>query len=167
MEGLRTMKKILFFVLFFIFMISLDSVFALNLDINIPNKYQNVVAGERIYFEIAIDYPENTQRTNMRMEYLIMDKNNDIISQSKLLKDVVSHTSFMDFIVIPTNAKAGDYLIIINARDSESLKETVGASFGVSSINSSKIKMLFFILLGAIFLIICLILAVLVLNKGI
>jgi hypothetical protein len=128
--------------------ISIASVSALSVVVHVPEKYTDVNAGERFYFEIEVKYPENPSRKDLRLNYEI-SKNNKIIAESQVLKAVETQASFMDFIVIPENAKSGLHIIKVKISDYEGLSEEVSASFQVIK-RGSEIKTYFFILLGAV-----------------
>jgi len=83
--------------------INLTSVSALSLVVHVPEKYTDVHAGERVYFEIEVKYPENPTRKDLRLNYDIL-KDNAIISQAQVLKAIETQASFIDFIVIPEGA---------------------------------------------------------------
>jgi len=56
------MKKIFFIFLILMPFLSLNMANAMNADVYIPEKYSEVKAGERLYFELSIKYPENNRR---------------------------------------------------------------------------------------------------------
>jgi len=144
-------NKKLFFVLIFavvIFLWPKSQVFALSAIVHVPEKYTDVLAGERFYFEIEIKYPENTSRKDLRLEYDIT-KDGEIISQSKFLKAIETQASFMDYVVIPSSAEKGLYKIIVKITDYQDLNEETSASFNVKSKDNS-IFYYFLVLLGAI-----------------
>ncbi|MCW8965247.1 MAG: hypothetical protein OQK82_00960 [Candidatus Pacearchaeota archaeon] len=154
MGKINTMKNKINLILIGILLlgfINLTYVSALSVTIHVPEKYTNVVAGERFYFEIEIKYPENPKRKDLRLEYEILTKDGEIIAQSKVLKAVETQASFIDFIVIPENAKEGLHIVNIKVKDYEDLSEDVSASFYVKS--SNEIRLYFFILLGVITLV--------------
>lgn len=132
---------------------SLVNVSALSLIIHVPEKYIDVVAGERFYFEVDVKYPENLKRKNLIFQYELITADGDLVAISKVLKAVETQASFIDFIVVPESAEFGLYLINVNIRDSESLDEEISASFHVTSGSGYQIKLYFFILLGVIVLI--------------
>ena len=132
--------------------IHLTSVSALSLVVHVPEKYTDVHAGERVYFEIEVKYPENPTRKDLRLKYDIL-KDNAVISQSQVLKAVETQASFIDFIVIPEGAETGLYRIKVKVSDYEGLSEEVSASFHVIGKEGDKIKLYFFILLGAIIIV--------------
>ena len=146
-------KGILMILLILVFnFLSLTSVSALSIITHVPEKYTDVVAGERFYFEIEIKYPENPSRKDLKLNYEI-SKDGEIIAQAKVLKAIENQASFMDFIVIPTSAEKGMHIIKVGISDYESLSEEVEASFQVVTEGSEQIKMYFFILLGVIILV--------------
>ena len=142
------MKRILFFFTVGFFLINLASVSALSVVTHVPEKYTDVVAGERFYFEIEVKYPENPSRKDLKLNYEI-SKDGEVIAQSKVLKAIETQASFMDFIVIPESAEKGMHVIKVKISDYEDLSEEVEASFQVVSA-SGDIKIYFFILLGAV-----------------
>ena len=148
---LKEMIVIIIF-LFILNFISMASVSALSVVVHVPEKYTDVNAGERFYFEIEIKYPENPSRKDLRLNYEIL-RDDEIIAQSKVLKAVETQASFIDFIVIPESAEKGLHLIKVKISDYEVLSEEVSASFHVVSKGSGKLKTYFFILLGATILV--------------
>ncbi len=145
------MKRIclIMFGIVLLSLVSMASVSALSIVVHVPEKYTDVVAGERLYFEIEIKYPENPSRKDLRLNYEIL-KDNEVIAQSKVLKAIETQASFMDFIVIPESADKSLHIIRIKISDYEVLSEEVEASFKVISGGEGQIKTYFFILLGAV-----------------
>ena len=143
------MKKfvIIMVLLFMLNFISIASVSALSIVVHVPEKYTDVNAGERFYFEIEIKYPENPSRKDLRLNYNIL-KDGEVIAQSKVLKAIETQASFIDFIVIPESTKTGLHIIKVGVSDYDVLSEEVEASFQVVS-SGGKLKTYFFILLGA------------------
>ncbi len=153
------------FLLVFNF-ISLTSVSALSIIVHVPEKYTDVNAGERFYFEIEVKYPENPSRKDLRLNYEIVDENNNLIAQSKVLKAIETQASFIDFIVIPESAKTGLHIIKVDVSDYEVLSEEVSASFQVVSKGSGQLKTYFFILLGATILVGILVVFSILMGRG-
>jgi hypothetical protein len=144
------MKKLVVFCFFLV--LFLNFVSSLSLTVHVPEKYLDVVAGERVYFEIQVKYPENPQRKDLKLQYRIEDVNNNLISQTKVLKAVETQASFVDFIVIPESTKKGLYLINILIEDYGDLSQEVGASFNVQPKGIGNVEIYFIIVIGAIFL---------------
>ena len=109
-------------LIFVLSLFSLTSVSALSIVVHVPEKYTDVIAGERFYFEIEVKYPENPSRKDLRLNYEIM-KDGEVIAQSKVLKAVETQASFMDFIVIPESAEKGMHIIKVKIADYEDLNE--------------------------------------------
>ena len=131
---------------------SVTPAYALSIAVHVPEKYTEVYAGERFYFEIEIRYPENPIRKDLRLKYEI-SKDDEVIAQLKLLKAIETQASFMDFIVIPESAEKGLHTIKVNISDDENLNEEVSASFHVINPGSEQIRVYFFLLLGAVILV--------------
>jgi hypothetical protein len=143
-------KLCLFFIVLILSnFISIVSVSALSIVVHVPEKYTDVQAGERFYFEIEVKYPENPQRKDLRLNYEILTTDGEVIAQSKVLKAIETQASFMDFIVIPESANSGMHIIKVKISDYESLSEEIEASFHITK-SGSEIKIYFFILLGVI-----------------
>lgn len=160
------MKKVVLILLGMILFsfISMISVSALSVVVHVPEKYTNVVAGERLYFEIEVKYPENPMRKDLRLNYEIL-KDGELIAQSKVLKAIETQASFMDFIVLPENAEKGMHIIKVKITDYDVLSEEVEASFHITSSSSGQIKIYFFILLGVVILVGVLVVINIVLSK--
>jgi hypothetical protein len=126
------------------------SVLALGIGIHVPEKYTEVQAGDRFYFEMEIRYPENPARKDLQIEYNILE-NGRIIATSKFLKAVETQASFMDYVVIPDSAKKGMHEIDAVVTDYGQLNATVSASFRVAE-KDSEIKIYFYVIIGFIFL---------------
>ena len=77
---------------------------ALSISADIPEKYAEIQAGERLYFEIDIKYPENPKRKDLHLNYVVT-KDNETIAQSQVLKAIETQAQFLDFIVIPESSK--------------------------------------------------------------
>lgn len=125
---------------------------ALSVVVHVPEKYTDVEAGERFYFEIEVKYPENPSRKDLRLNYEILDKDNNLIARSKVLKAIETQASFIDYIVLPESAETGLHIINVKISDYEDLSEEVSASFHVTKAGE-QLQFYFLILLGSIFFI--------------
>ena len=143
----KTYKIILVLIFMAIGLTLIRPVYALSIMVHVPEKYTNVKAGERFYFEVEIKYPENPVRKDLRLNYEIL-KDGELIAQAKFLKAIETQASFMDYIVIPEKRDSGIYIINITIEDYEGLHEKVSASFHVVSDEDEQFKKYFFILLG-------------------
>jgi len=157
---------IILFILSFFYFIGIHFVSALSVVVHVPEKYTDVQAGERFYFEIEVKYPENPSRKDLRLNYEIIDEENNVIAQSKVLKAIETQASFIDFIVIPESTDSGLHIIKVNVSDYEALSEEVSASFQVVSKGSGKLKTYFFILLGATILVGILVVISIIMGRG-
>lgn len=146
----KKVKRMVLILLFTgIYFFNVASVHALSIVVHVPEKYTDVEAGERFYFELGIKYPENPSRKDLRLNYEIK-RDGEIVAQSKVLKAVETQASFMDYIVVPESAKSGLHIINIVISDYEFLREEVSASFHVVGNKAAQMKMYFFVILGAI-----------------
>lgn len=145
------MRGLCYFVLVLI-LASLVNVSALSLVVHVPEKYTDVMAGERFYFEIDVKYPENPSRKDLRLEYEIVNQDGDLVAHSRVLKAVETQASFIDFIVIPESADGGLHFLNVKVKDYESLSEEVSSSFHVTG-DKDQMMLYFFILLGVIVLV--------------
>lgn len=134
-------------VLILIYVFGVPIASSLSITINVIEKYTNIEAGERFYFEIGIKYPENPQRKDLSLEYEVKNIEGNLIAQSKVLKAVETQASFIDFIVIPENVEGGIYFINVKIKDYGELSEDVSASFNVLKKGKDKATLYFFILL--------------------
>jgi len=139
------MKKFVIIIvfLFMLNLISIASVSSLSIVVHVPEKYTDVSSGERFYFEVGIKYPENSLRKDLSLNYEILDGENNVIAQSKVLKAVETQASFIDFIVIPEIAETGLHVIKVRITDDGSLSEEVEASFHVVR-RGGQLKLYFF-----------------------
>lgn len=160
-------RKVAFIILILLVFnfISMTSVSALGIVVHVPEKYLEVQAGERFYFEIEIKYPENPSREDLTLQYEIL-KDDKVIAQSKVLKAVETQASFIDFIVLPANSESGFNIMNVQIFDEEGVfMSEVSASFQIIGSGFNQIKIYFFVLLGAIVLVGILI-VVIILTKG-
>src|SRR3989339_499088 len=165
-KSLRGIFVLLFIILFFSLNFSnFISVSALSVAVHVPEKYTDVVAGERFYFEIEVKYPENPKRKDLKLNYEIIDSDGKLIAQSKVLKAVETQASFIDFIVIPESASKGLYIIRVKIADYEDLSEEVEASFQIVGSGFGQVQIYFFIILGVLILVAILVIASLFVTR--
>lgn len=159
------MKKTIFVLVGLLLINMLSSVSALSLVVHVPEKYTDVTAGERFYFEIDVKYPENPSRKDLRLEYEILTRDGELISQSKALKAVETQASFIDFIVIPENTKSGLYIINVKVKDFETLSEEVSSSFHVDATSDMVTLYLIVIFVAIVFVGILVVLSIALRKK--
>lgn len=137
------------FLLLFIF-VGVMPAHALNIVVHVPEKYADIEAGERFYFEMEVKYPENASRKDLRLSYEIKE-DGKVIAQSKVLKAIETQASFIDFIVIPEMAKSGLHIINVVVSDYGELSQSVSASFQVVGGAGDQLKFYLLLFLGVIF----------------
>lgn len=124
-------KKLIFLISILSFLII--NVNALVLTVDIPEKYNQVSAGERFFFTLAVKYPENPTRIDLRLNYEIRNQAGELVAQTKVLKAVETQASFIDSIVIPENVEGGFHTIDVLVNDYGDINEKVGTSFQITS----------------------------------
>lgn len=142
---------------------------AMSITIGIPAKYSEVKAGEDVYFETEVKWPENTGRKDLRIEYSVKDKEGNEVAYLKVLKAIETQASFMDSISIPESIAPGMYKIIADFNDYKDLNQEVAASFNVAKSGNNVLNFLFVILgaLGVIVLLMIVELFVLMKKKNV
>ena len=72
----KEMKKIINCIVkhVFILVLFVNISSAMTATVNIPEKYSEVIAGEKIYFETEIKWPENEGRKDLKIEYSIKNQ---------------------------------------------------------------------------------------------
>jgi len=113
------------------------SVSAMSISVGIPEKYSEIKAGEKVYFETEVKWPENAGRKDLRIEYSVKNKASGEVAYLKVLKAIETQASFMDAISIPESVPPGTYKISAKFSDYGSLSEEVAASFRVSKNTNS------------------------------
>ncbi len=122
---------------------------ALSLDAIISDQSTQVEGGDRLYFEVDIKYPENSTRQDLRLEYQIKE-NGMVIETEKVLRAVETQTSFLDYIVVPKNAKGGIHELNVIVRDyNGDINESVSATFNITK-GMDEITKYFFVILAVI-----------------
>lgn len=146
-------------------LVSVVNVSALSVAVHVPEKYNEVNAGDRFYFEISIKYPENPTRVDLRLEYEVVDANGNVITQAKALKAVETQASFLDFIVLPEEMEIGRHSIDVYVKDYGDLSEKVGSSFHVAKNRVDILFVYIYALVVAVFFMMILI-AVILFRRG-
>lgn len=148
-RGRRSVNLVLMGIFFFGF---IGAVSSLSVSAHVLERYSEISAGERFYFEVDVKYPENLERKDLRLQYEVLYEDK-IVLQSKVLKAVETQMSFLDYLVIPEGFEPGYYILKIRVLDYDDLDEEVGASFYVVSGDSLELRMYFYILLFSIFIV--------------
>jgi len=95
---------------------SVQVVSALEVSLSIPDKYQKVQAGERLFFEVQLKNIENAGRHDISLDY-ILKKNDVIITSRRELKAVETQASFLASIKVPEETISGIYDIEVKIND--------------------------------------------------
>ena len=129
------MKKILVILMsmLLVLILFIPLVLSMTATVNVQEKYSEVNAGESIYFETDIKWPENDIRRDLRLEYSVKDKDGNEIAYFKVLKAIETQASFMDFINIPESTEPGIYKIYLNVSDYSNMTKEIAVSFRVIS----------------------------------
>ena len=122
---------------------------AMSITVGIPGKYAEVKAGESVYFETEVKWPENTSRKDLQIAYSVKDKDGKEVAYMKVLKAIETQASFMDSITIPESTVPGLYKITATITDYKDLNQDVMASFNVIS-SGGAIPTYIFIVIGAL-----------------
>ena len=137
----------------FVLVLSVNMALAMTATINIPEKYSQVSAGEKVYFETEIKWPENIGRKDLRIEYSIKDNSGQEVAYLKVLKAIETQASFMDSISIPESTNAGTYKIFLIISDYQELNQEVAASFKIAGKSGNLFNFYLSIILGIVGLI--------------
>jgi len=127
---------------------SVQMVSALEVSISIPDKYQKVQAGERLFFEVQLKNIENAGRHDISLDYIVK-KNDVIITSRRELKAVETQASLLASIKIPEETTSGIYDIEIKIND-EFVSQS---SFFVKSSELAEVKIYLLLLTIAIIII--------------
>ena len=148
-----TAQAVLALVLFFV---SAPSVSAFSLTTRSGDQSTELKAGDRLYFDVEIKWPENDRRQDLRVEYQILS-DGEVIASEKVLRAVETQASFLDYIVVPQNALEGikELNVLIETYD-QSLSEKISATFYVAA-TENKLLVYFIILAAAIGLVVLLV----------
>ena len=120
----------------------------LELSVFVPEKYQNVQAGEMLQFQISLKNIEKAGRHDIQLDYYIK-KNEITISHRRELKAVETQASFLASIKVPEETLPGIYNINVEINEEESAI----ATFYVKSSEVGQIRMYLIILIVAIVLV--------------
>jgi len=136
--------KIIFSV-FIVILLTSQFISAFELSVTIPDKYQEIRAGETLQFQIAIKNIEKAGRHDIKLDYQLK-KGSIILNSRRELKAVETQASFLSSIKVPEETPAGVYTIEVIVNE----KEEVSTNFNVKSSEMAQIKIYLIILIGAI-----------------
>lgn len=132
---------------------------ALNLSASIGDQSTAVLPGEQLQFEVRIQYPDNTLRQDLRVEYQVLEparlhaheEKGEVIASERVLRAILTEASYLDYITVPQDAKSGLHELGVIVEDYQDLHREAFASFEVLR-GIDKVQRYFFILVGAILL---------------
>ncbi len=143
-----TRKRKIIFSVFIAILLTSQFISAFELSVTIPDKYQEVQAGDTLQFQIAIKNIEKAGRHDIRLDYQLK-KGSIILNSRRELKAVETQASFLSSIKVPEETPAGIYTIEVIINE----KEEVSTNFNVKSSEMAQIKIYLIILIGAIVII--------------
>lgn len=117
----------------------------LELSVIVPEKYQNVQAGEMLQFQVSLKNIQTSGRHDIQLDYYVK-KNDIIITSRRELKAVETQASFLSSIKIPEETLPGIYNIEIQINE----EENSIATFYVKSSDLGQIRTYLIILIVAI-----------------
>jgi len=142
------MKIVFGFLIIFLLLAHTSN--AMTVTISIPEKYTEIQAGEKVYFETEVKWPENDGRKDLRLEYIIRSKDGEDIAYMKVLKAIETQASFMDSMGVAESTKPGTYTVYLELSDYDDLNQEVAASFIVTKKESDTFNTYLLIALGII-----------------
>ncbi|HVT75222.1 MAG TPA: hypothetical protein VHD69_02315 [Candidatus Paceibacterota bacterium] len=98
----------------------------------IPEKYTEVHAGERMYFQIEALFPENPYRQDFQISYRVLEGSR-IIADAEFVKAIETQASFVDFVIIPEEAEEGRHTIEVWISSAGENPAKASASFMVDT----------------------------------
>jgi len=140
-------ERIMFFV-FIAILLAPQFISAFELSVTIPDKYQEIQAGETLQFQIAIKNIEKAGRHDIRLDYQLK-KGSIILNSRRELKAVETQASFLSSIKVPKETPTGIYTIEVIVNE----KEEVSTNFEVKSSEIAQIKIYLIILIMAILIV--------------
>jgi len=117
----------------------------LELSVVVPEKYQNVQAGEMLQFQTSIKNIEVAGRHDVQLDYYVK-KNEIVIAHRRELKAVETQASFLASIKVPEEMLPGIYNIEVEINEDENAL----ATFYVKSSDVGQIRNYMIILIVAI-----------------
>lgn len=127
------MKKILLYLIMFIFL--LDIVLAqdaFNLEVEIPETYEDILAGENIWFTTNLVNLASTKRVDVMLKYEIFDSDRNLKTMKSETLAIETQASFVGNVRAPRDLEEGLYFLKV------SLNSTFGTSETETSFNVIK-----------------------------
>ncbi len=149
MNNLKVTSKIkITFFVFIVILLNSQFISAFELSVNIPDKYQEIQAGETLQFQITIKNIEEAGRHDIQLDYQLK-KGSIILNSRRELKAIETQASFLSSIKIPKETPSGIYTIEVIVNE----KEEVSTNFNVKSSEMAQIKIYLMILIIAILIV--------------
>jgi hypothetical protein len=117
----------------------------LEVSIDVPEKYQKVIAGADLQFEVQIKNIKQAGRQDLQLDYSIT-KNDILVGKRRELKAVETQASFLSSINVPEETLPGIYNLQVAIEDEES----ASATFYVKSSEANQIRNYILLLVGVI-----------------
>ena len=131
-----------------------------DVSLNIPLKYKEIFAGEKIVFQITIFNLGEVKEAEVLINYFIKDFEDNIIYSKEKTITVENQASFLRTIKTPKNLSSGEYIIAVETR----YDRTVGTASDVFRIKMKETfldKYIIYVIFTLIILIIILIIIIL------
>lgn len=135
----------LFISLFMSYPASLEAITA---KLMISPRNLEVNSGDKVFFELEVLYPENTERKDLRIEYQITNEDT-VVAHSKSLRAIETQASFSDYLTIPQSAEAGIYHLSAKIQDYATLSAETSTTFHVKEMRN-ELQLYFLILLATV-----------------
>ncbi len=84
-----------------------------DVDVLIPPRYTELLAGGEIYTEITISNLERIGLVDVKIEYYIEDVNQDIVHKEIETKAIENVKTYIKKVEIPPNLNDGDYMLYV------------------------------------------------------
>jgi len=123
---------------------------SLGLSVYVPEKYNEISAGERVYFEIDLKYPENPKRKDVELIYEIKNLNEETLIKAQALRAVETQASFIDFLITPKSMREDLYVIEISIFEYGKYLGRSSSTFHVIKEEEQSFEKYFYILFAGI-----------------
>lgn len=140
------MNRIFLFLMLVFF--SLKLVMPLDVIASFPSEAE-VKAGEKIYFEVDVRYPENFERKDLYIVHSVKDMSGKEVLNFQSLRAIQNRISFVDSVFIPSNFETGNYVFEIDVMEGEKKLGEAGLTFFVLNEEEISFKQAFYILFSS------------------
>lgn len=129
------------------FLTFIPCVMAFEVDVNIPERYLDVNAGDRVGFEVDVRYPENSVKKDIEIYYEIKSGDN-IVFDSSVIKSIEKSAFFIDFINLSKGLNTGTYTLNVTAVDFGDVFVYDTADFDVTGSRDEEIRTYLLVFFG-------------------